>query len=381
MRTRFTLRPLAANRSDHPWRRRWFGTGAYWLCQLAGWGVIGSLFLLANISSARPHAWVVPTFMFSGGLFCTHLLRIAILRLRAQARSWVGFLSQLAVWVVFLGMGMTGITHVAAFLFAPELFDRTSISTRLAYLVPVVEMSVLFSGWAGLYLGIAYFRGYQKSEQARLQLENAVKDAELRVLKAQIDPHFLFNSLNTVRSLATDNPVQARDAITLLADILRAALMINTRETISLAEELDNVRSYLSLEQLRFEERLRVQWSIAEDTLSCPIPPSVLQTLVENALKHGIARRIDGGVITIQSTLCNGRFRLTVLNPGRLGAPALGSTGIGLENARGRLRHAFGEEASIQIEQRMHDLVAAEVAIPVRVPQPLPVIEPAIALP
>jgi len=330
--------------------------------------VIGATFLIAGLSVGRPHTWVVPTFMFTGGLLCTHLLRIVILRSRALARSWPGFLSRILLWILFFGMGMTGITHGAALLFAPELLTRDGLPVLLAYWVPVVESSVLFCGWVGLYLGIAYFRGYHKAEQARLELAEAVKEAELRVLKSQINPHFLFNSLNTLRALIHQNPEQARDAVTLLADILRAALTINTRQTVSLRQELETVRSYLALEQLRFEERLRVRWTIAPNTLDCPLPPSVLQTLVENALKYGIARRLAGGEIAITAERTADQLRLTITNPGQLGASAAGSTGIGLENTRGRLRHLCGEHASLALEQRSPDLVAAVLTLPAAPP-------------
>ena len=364
MQTRFTLRPLAVNNSSHPWRRRWFGSPWYWFWQLLGWGLVGGVFLLAGLSVGRPHLWVVPVSMGVGGLICSHLLRIAILRLRSRGHSWLGFGIQLFLWIPFLGAGMTGFTHGLAAFFAPELLARSTLPPLVSLCVPVVETSVLFIGWAGLYLGIAYFRGYHKAEHARLELAAAVKEAELRVLKSQINPHFLFNSLNTLRALIRQDPEQARDAVTLLADILRAALTINTRPTITLRQELETVRSYLALEQLRFEERLRVRWTIADDTLAYPLPPSVLQTLVENALKHGIASRIGGGELAIESALRDGFLRLTVLNPGDLGRSSAPSTHIGLENARGRLRHLCGEAATLTLEQRAPNLVAAVLTLP-----------------
>lgn len=364
MNPRFTLRPLAVDNATHPWRRRWFGSPWYWFWQCLGWGLIGGVFLLAGLSVSRPHLWVVPISMGAGGLLCSHLLRIAILRLRNRGHSWIGFASLLLLWIVFLGVGMTGFTHGLAAFFAPELLARSTLPPLLSLSVPVVETSVLFIGWAGLYLGIAYFRGYHKAERARLELAAAVKEAELRVLKSQINPHFLFNSLNTLRALINLDPERARDAVTLLADILRAALTTNTRQSITLGQELETVRSYLALEQMRFEERLRVRWAIAPETLDCMIPPSVVQTLVENALKHGIAARIAGGELAIETTLRDSVLHLTILNPGKLGRSSAPSTHIGLENARGRLRHLCGETAALTLEQRAPDLVAAVLTLP-----------------
>lgn len=365
MLSRISLRSLAVSDATHPWRRRWLGSFWYWFWQLLGWGLVGGLFTLAGLSASRPNLWVVPVAMFAGGLLCTHLLRVAILVLRAEARTWWGFVWRLTGWILLMGVCLTAITHGLASLFAPELLDRSSLPPLLALCVPVVETSVLFAGWTGFYLGIAFFRGHHKAELGRLELAAAVQDAELRVLKSQIDPHFLFNSLNTLRTLITDDPRQARAAVTLLADLLRAALTINTRSTILLRQELDTVRSYLALEQLRFEERLRVRWSVDPAVLDCQLPPSVLQTLVENALKHGIAPREDGGEILIEAARDGAVLRLTVSNPGRLGETTAPSTGIGLQNARGRLQRLCGEAATLSLEQRGPDLVAAVLALPV----------------
>ncbi|MBK8475465.1 MAG: histidine kinase [Opitutaceae bacterium] len=357
------LRPLAITPAQYPWRRRWLGSVRYWLCQLLGWGSLGGLFLLANISVDRPHVWVVPAGMFAGGLLCSHLLRIVMLRVRARVRSWSGFLVRILAWNVYLGMGMTGLAHGAAYAFAPELLERSRLPPLVAYCVPVVEMATLFTLWVGLYLGLAYVRGYQEKLREQAKLEAVLKEAELRVVKAQINPHFLFNSLNTLRALITQDPQQAREAVTLLADLLRAALTTNLQPAIPLAQELETVRSYLALEGLRYEERLRVRWSVADEALAWPLPPSTLQSLVENALKYGIAPQISGGEISIEAALREGRLCLTVLNPGTL-ATASNSTSLGLSNTRRRLHHLCGPQATLTLAQRAPDLVAAVLIIP-----------------
>ena len=357
------LRPLLLSPAHYPWPRRWLGGVRYWLCQLVGWGLLGGLFLLANISADRPHRWVVPLGMFGGGLLCTHLLRIVLLRVRARVRSWTGFAVRILAWNVYFGMGMTGIAHGAALLFSPELLRHNRLPIPVAYGVPVIEMTALFTVWVGLYLGIAYFRGYQEKVREQAQLEAVLKEAELRVVKAQINPHFLFNSLNTLRALISQDPRQAREAVTLLADLLRAALTTNLQPSIPLAQELETVRSYVALEQLRYEDRLRLRWTVADEALTWPLPPATVQTLVENAIKYGIAPRIDGGEVVVDVTLREGRLCLTVLNPGRLGTTS-NSTSLGLANARRRLQHLCGEEATLALEQRAPDLVAAVLTVP-----------------
>lgn len=368
------LRPLVITPAQYPWRSRWLGGVRYWLCQLLGWGMLAGLFLLANVSAARPHIWVVPVGMFAGGLLCSHLLRIVMLRVRARVRSWSGFLVRILLWNVYFGMGMTGLAHAAAYGFAPELLERSQLPLPVAYCVPVVEMATLFTLWAGLYLGLAYVHGYQEKVREQARLEAVLKEAELRVVKAQINPHFLFNSLNTLRALITQDPQQAREAVTLLADLLRAALTTNLQPAIPLAQELETVRSYLALEGLRYEERLRVRWSVADEALAWPLPPSTLQSLVENALKYGIAPQISGGEITIEASIREGRLWLTVLNPGKLGTPS-NSTSLGLANTRRRLHHLCGAEATLTLEQRAPDLVAAVLIIPPPLAAPEPAAE------
>jgi LytS/YehU family sensor histidine kinase len=217
--------------------------------------------------------------------------------------------------------------------------------------------------WSGFYFGLRYYRQYQTTQLDRLRLDAAVKDAELRALKAQLNPHFLFNSLNILRALIPQNLAQPREALTLLADLLRASLNSGHEETIPLARELETVENYLALERLRFEDRLTVHRTIASPALAWPMPPFVVQTLVENAVKFGIATREAGGAIILVAAVKNGFLHLRVLNPGTIDGASV-STGLGLKNARSRLALLFGPHATLTLAQAAPDLVAAEVRLP-----------------
>jgi len=195
----------------------------------------------------------------------------------------------------------------------------------------------------------------------------ATKEAELRALKSQVNPHFIFNSLNSLRSLIDEDPRRARLAVTQLANLLRYSLQSGQMETVSFEQELQVVQDYLALEQVRFEDRLHLRLDIAEDTLSLQIPPMLLQTLAENAIKYGIAQQPAGGEIAISAQRDKGLFRIQVSNPGTL-APSGGqpgsSTGLGIKNALDRLRLLFGERASLELIQGAPGQVLAQVSIP-----------------
>ncbi len=361
------VRPLILNPGRLGWRRRWLGSPGYWICQLGCWGLLSAMMAIAAATIGQ-NGWQIYACWFVGTILFSHLLRLGMLLVRARARTWFGFLGGALAWNLLVSLGLAGASLGFTLLVAPDkLVEQNGEPLKfLSYVAMVLEFMFLYGAWQVGYLGVNYFRGYREKVQEKAQLESAVKQAELRALKTQINPHFLFNSLNTLRSLIRQDPELACEAVTLLADLLRAALTTNTRPTIPFEQELETVRSYLTLEQLRFEERLQVRWAVADETLACPLPPSTLQLLVENALKHGIARRVDGGEIVVEAVIADSALRLTVTNPGRLDArpAAHHSTGIGLQNARERLRHLCGEHASLRLEQREPDLVAAVLTIP-----------------
>ena len=228
---------------------------------------------------------------------------------------------------------------------------------------------IIFSGWLCLYFFYHLFDRFNRSELERAQLAAAVKEAELRSLKSQINPHFIFNSLNSLRALIDEDPARARQSVTQLANLLRYSLQSSQLETVPFEDELRVVNDYLALEQVRHEERLRIRLDVAPETLQLPIPPMLLQTLVENAVKYGISARSDGGEISIIARREDGALRLQVVNPGSLPASiptrrSNTSTGVGLRNAGERLRLLFGERASLQLRPGALDRVVAEAVIP-----------------
>ncbi len=196
------------------------------------------------------------------------------------------------------------------------------------------------------------FLALERSRAAeRLALTNQVgaREAELRALRAQLDPHFLFNSLNSINALIGSDPEGARRMCEGLGDFMRQTLRLGSRRLVPLCEEIALVDHYLAIEKVRFGERLQVSRALDAAALDCLVPPLLLQPLVENAIKHGVAGRIEGGVVRLQARRIDGRLLLEVENPVDADAFARPGEGVGLENVRRRLSATGAREAQLEV--------------------------------
>jgi signal transduction histidine kinase len=226
----------------------------------------------------------------------------------------------------------------------------------------IIFTFILIALWLLIYMVWHYLERNRNDELNRVNLEKTVKELELKTIKSNINPHFIFNSLNSIRALVDENPKRARTAITELSNILRSSLQVEKMETVPLQKELDIVKDYLALEQMRFEERLKVEMDIAEDTLGQPVPPMMLQTLVENAIKHGISKKIGGGVIKIISKFTKNNFELIVQNTGNLEAKT--NDGFGFKSTRDRLKFLCNGHAYLKVEEIEPAKVQVMIVIP-----------------
>jgi LytS/YehU family sensor histidine kinase len=217
--------------------------------------------------------------------------------------------------------------------------------------------------WNCIYFIYHYVSESRKNQVDNLQLEALVKSLELKTIKSHINPHFIFNALNSIRALIDEDPSRARQAVTGLSNILRSSMQSDQLEIITLKKELDIVKDYLALELIRFEDRLKVIYQIEEETLDHPIPPMMLQTLVENAIKHGIGKQVEGGQITIATNEDEGFYTLRVINSGILEMQD-GHEGFGLQSTSNRLSLIFGDRALFSITQTDAKQVEAKVIIP-----------------
>jgi LytS/YehU family sensor histidine kinase len=223
---------------------------------------------------------------------------------------------------------------------------------------------ILFSAWVAAYLAIALQRQRHRAEVRQAQLGEALRAAELRLLKSQLNPHFLFNALNGLRSLIADEPDRARDAVTHLARTLRYTLASSDEDLVTLERELEMVDDYLALESMRLAERLRVEREIDPAARGMRVPAMLLQTLVENAIKHGIAELKAGGTLRLSARLDGAELVLRVENPRPPAPSPAAAPGVGLRNATERLRLLFGERARLQLDVSRPGVARAEVRLP-----------------
>jgi LytS/YehU family sensor histidine kinase len=287
---------------------------AYGFLSLSSWYVTGG----APVDRVGP-ARVAVTAIVSSFLSAAVWLLLA--------RGWMGLVVSLVRHEDVPGSFRTG---------APTLFG-------FGFLLYLLSMAVS-------YLAAA-FAASREAEHRGLELQVLAREAELRALRAQIDPHFLFNSLQSISALTTADPAAARRMCLLLADFLRDTLALGARRRIPLASELSLAERYLAIEQVRFGDRLRVAVDAPPDTRDVELPPLLLQPLVENAVTHGIAHVLDGGTIRLTARARPGVLTLSVENPCDPDRPSGRGTGLGLRNVRSRLHSEYGEEAALRTEE------------------------------
>ena len=221
----------------------------------------------------------------------------------------------------------------------------------------------LISIWLLAYYLYHYAQREIKIIQENTRLNLIAKEAQLNNLSAQLNPHFLFNSLNSIKSLVVEDPASSRRAIDLLSDLLRKSLYERDPLLISIRDELAVVRDYLELEKIRFEERLQFTISIPDELLPFSIIPFSIQTLVENGVKHGINKQSEGGAIAIRVGYENSYIRMDVESPGHLDLEST-DQGLGLKNLKERLSLQFHDKASFNIAQQQNEKVLATILIP-----------------
>jgi len=347
----------------------------YWICQCAGWGLYALIEIYAAVAVVKL-PWVRVTvetlLLYGAGFGLTHGFRHYM-----SARRWDTLkVHQLAWRIVVAGIVLgtplgllTQFTSLSALQDPGDILQGISPDFR-SFFTPAIIAALHIANWASLFMIwlVIYFiaismRRHRWAELRQSELARALQQAELRLLKSQLNPHFLFNALNTVRSLIADDPSRAQRAVTRLANTLRYTLRSGQDELVTLAQELEIVADYLELESMRFEERLIVEYDVPADAGSVRIPVMLLQTLVENAIKHGIAELPSGGLLKISAMLEDGTLFLQVENPRPPDARGRGE-GTGLRNSEERLRLLFGPGASLDLDLSQSAMVTSRIRIP-----------------
>jgi two-component system, LytTR family, sensor histidine kinase AlgZ len=258
------------------------------------------------------------------------------------------------------------LTHATSAAFESFLWVQLGrlIAFALAHFAPFRELSAqyasalpaLFAAGFLLYLlAVSYYYvilSLETSREAQARvMESTVlaRDAELKALKAQVNPHFLFNSLNSISALTSIDPSRAREMSILLAEFLRMTLGLGEKSSIPLGEELQLLERFLAIEKVRFGPRLEMRENITEESKAALIPALLLQPLVENAVTHGIANLLEGGTISLTASTNGSRLTIIVENTCDLEATVIRRGGMGLSNVRSRLEARYGTEADMRV--------------------------------
>jgi len=374
----------------------------YWILQFGGWGglMFTNFLAIALIVPALP-LLLAHIFIMSLSVFSSHLFRLYV-----KKKRWVDLKIIKLIPKVLMGSLLQGfITALFSFgsiIFGVVVFAQSNPDiqlqlmsvpgaeglsdeakkiledAQLAQFTPGVilgmaaswisQYSIFYICWSALYFAYQYLQKNRQVEIEKWKLQASFKDAELSALKSQINPHFIFNSLNNIRSLVAEDEEKARDSITHLSDLLRYSIQFDQYEKVSLEKELEVVKDYLELESIQLEERLTCQFEIDEESLEINVPPMIIQTLVENAIKHSINELPNGGEVCIESNLSNDYLKILVKNTGQMKETYTTDKskrkGIGIKNARERLRLLYGENATLLVENMNEHMVCATVKIP-----------------
>jgi len=341
---------------------------AYWWCQIGGWLLysITIVFFAFLFEQEYTHIFYSRLIIsISTGFLFTHLMRELFIRLDlrppTQKQKWVTLI------LIILGICILYNLTSSALVELFRLYNPAKkVSLQKRFLGTLIFDSPLIIIWSSIYFLWHYVVLGRKNEIQKVKLETLVKELELKTIKSHINPHFIFNALNSIRALVDENPSRARTAITELSNILRSSMQAEKLELASLEKELSIVKDYLALEYIRFEDRLGIEYNINEDTLDQPIPPMMLQTLVENAIKHGISKHKKGGVVRVISDFRNDCHELIVQNTGELNKEMLDSSdGFGLDSTRNRLKLLYNGKASFRIHNINGGMVEAIVSMPI----------------
>jgi len=261
----------------------------------------------------------------------------------------------------WLAIARVWITMLAA---TPPFADASArYEQQLPFLFAIGVMLFLLA--IAVHYALLALEAVREAEHRRLQLEVLTRDAELRALRAQINPHFLYNSLNSISAMTSSDAPGARRMCVLLGDFLRQTMAVSGHDDIRLADEIALADRFLDIEQVRFGARLQVERRIAEEASECRVPPLILQPLVENAVAHGIAGLVEGGVIQVDVARRDGSLAIAIVNPRDGDAPPSSRHGMGLENVRRRLGVMFGSAARLETRSG-HDSFRVELELPWR---------------
>ncbi len=337
----------------------------YWLSQISGWLLFAAIniAIYASFSDLNWSRLLITFYLSFTGVSLTHIYRSVI-----RKNDWLNLPLKQIIPRVLISSVIIG-TIIVLLIYSVYAFSGLYAVSKLrlgGFIFSSFNISIVVLVWGLIYFSVHYFENYKKAEIESLIWEAAVKDFELKTLKSQLNPHFMFNALNSIRALIQEDPNSAQTAVTKLSNILRYSLKIERIETISLEDEMLTVADYLALETIRFEERLKYKIKLDPVSRNVEIPPMMIQTLVENGIKHGVSKRREGGEITIKSDVIDSKLKIEIKNSGQIDTDSLQKAkGFGISNTKHRLSLLYGEKAVFSIKNYSENEVIAELVIPI----------------
>jgi two-component system, LytTR family, sensor kinase len=335
----------------------------YWSLQVGGWSSYAIVQIIASILNSSS-AEVSPQrilFLVYEALLCmlaTHGFRSLIVKWNWLSLDFPKLIPRVIAWVFILG-AVLYISRIPISI--PLGLYKGGVALDLfVFFGQSVFYAIIFFLWSVLYFIYNYFERYNKS----LKYEASVKEIELLNLKSQLNPHFIFNALNSIRALVDENPQKSKQAINQLSSILRSSLTTEKRGLTRFDDEMKMVHAYLGLESIRFEERLHTKFDIHPGSHDFMVPPLMIQTLVENGVKHGISKLTKGGWIQVSTKVDEQGLKILIQNSGHYVNDHAASEGLGVSNTIQRLKLLYGEKAHFKITNEKDNFVLTEIQIP-----------------
>tara|TARA_Y100000782_G_C10188796_1_gene268901 strand:- start:4561 stop:5601 length:1041 start_codon:yes stop_codon:yes gene_type:complete len=338
-------------------------TKIYILSQLFGWFLY--IILAGVVSQFNGKDFSVDLLItlfsvFAIGLFTSHIYKMIINHLEWQKMNIRALIPRVLISSAVFAVIFQVLYFIVYSIFIMHQFNFKWID----FIEQIFNWGILFIIWSLIYFTYNFFENFRKEEIKNLQWEATKNEIELNRLKSQLNPHFIFNSMNTIRALIEEDPQKAKKSVTQLSNILRSSFTMGKQKTITFEEELKLVNDYLEIEKTRYEERLQFSWDIHPQSLNFPVPAMMLQTIVENSIKHGISTLPQGGKVCIRSYFNITKLVIEIENDGVYDAEKKSESGYGLSNTIQRLNLLYGEDAHLTIFNTVDKTVKTLITLP-----------------
>ena len=339
---------------------------AFWTLQSVGWTFYLMLRIASGVGNGMNVSFFVPVLVSAAAGYSITLVLGAAFRWLITRRPIVTWTGSVAV----IAVAVAGYSAIDAWMYALMAREGATFDGGL-FLGSVMINALLLGAWSALYYGINFYLIVEQQADQMAALESQATSAQLAMLRYQLNPHFLFNTLNSISTLVLLKQTERANAmLSRLSSFLRYTLVYEPTAQVTLAQEVETLKLYLEIEKMRFEDRLRPNFTIDPAVAKARLPSLLLQPLVENAIKYAVTPREEGADIDVQARLIGGRVHIVVSDTGGgLIEGALrpnDSTGVGLANIRERLAQAYGEDQSIQINDQTSSGFSVTIDIPYR---------------